>query len=314
MIKSNSAIKNNSVSPVPDTADAQLPAKKTDGKSLGTVFIASAKSWVNHRAASKGAALALYTLFSLTPLLVLVMSVASLFFDQETARRLLLEQLNSITGLQGMDTLKSILAGGGQHNSSAVAGMISAGILLVSAISAFSELKNSQDELWEIAPREDGGIWGFIRDRILSFGVLLVLMLMLITSLSVSAALAALGDVLNASISFHLFAEFLSDVISFAIVTLLFAIIFKYLPAVSIAWKDVILGALFTAILFIVGKAAISMYIGHGNFNSVYGTAGSIVALITWIYYSAQIFFYGSLFTHEYAVQLGSLAQAGKRQ
>jgi membrane protein len=136
-----------------------------------------------------------------------------------------------------------------------------------------------------------------------------VLTLMLLASLAVSTGLAALQNNWNwgaGDSGVKLFARYLSDAIAFAIVTLLFAVIYKYLPATRVAWRDVLVGSLLTAVLFMAGKWAIGLYLGHGNFSTSYGAAGSIVALITWIYYSAQIFFYGSLFTHEYAFRIGS--------
>lgn len=286
-------------------------------KSLGRIASSAANAWSSHRAASKGAALALYTLFSLAPILVLVVSITSVFFGEETVKQMLLEQMSGLIGPQGSDAIKTILSGAHQESDSVIAGIISGMLVLISATSAFAELKDSLDELWEIPKTDGSGIWAFLRERFLSFGLLLVLALMLLASLVVSAALSALGNIwgdIGPDSYFQLFAQFVSSAVSFLIVTLLFAVIFKYLPATHIAWRDVFVGALLTAVLFMAGKAAIGLYLGHGNFSSSYGAAGSIVALITWIYYSAQIFFYGSLFTHEYAMRIGSRSHRGKGQ
>jgi membrane protein len=289
--------------PQPEAA----PAGESYFKSLYRIALAAANAWLDHRASSKGAALALYTLFSLAPMLVLIVAVVGIFYGADTVREALLQQMSGLIGAEGSDAIKAILAGTQQHTDGVVAGIISGVIVLVSATSAFAELKDSLDELWEVPKAEGSGVWLFLRERVLSFGLLLVLMLMLLASLIISTALAALGNLWQGSgTGYEVFAQYLSNALSFLILTALFAVIYKFLPATRIAWKDVFVGALLTAVLFMIGKAAIGLYLGHGNFSSAYGAAGSIVALITWIYYSAQIFFYGSLFTHEYAFRIGS--------
>ena len=277
-------------------------------RTLGQIAIAAAKSWSERRAASKGAALALYTLFSLAPMLVLVVAVAGLFFGVDAVRALMLKQMSGLLGAQGADAVQSILAGAHYQSDSIMAAVISGGLVLLGATSAFSELKNSLDELWGVPEKGGGGIWSMLQERFLSFGLVLVLALMLLISLAVSAALAALGDVLVGSVAnaaFLVFAKLVSTTMSFLIVTALFAAIYKYLPAARIAWRDVMLGALITSILFLSGKFIIGLYLATTNFSSGYGAAGSLVLLVSWIYYSAQIFFYGALFTHEHAVRSG---------
>jgi membrane protein len=218
-----------------------------------------------------------------------------------------------LMGAQGADAIKTILAGGHRESGGLVAGLVSAALVLVSATSAFAELKDSLDELWEVPKSQSSGLWSVIRERFLSFGLILVLILMLMTSLAVSTALAALGGLWGGAGIFKTVAQILSSVVSFAVVTGLFAVIYKYMPATKIAWKDVFIGAFLTAILFTAGKFAIGFYVAHADISSSYGAAGSVVILITWIYYSAQIFFYGSLFTHEYAVKRGSRREVRHR-
>lgn len=277
-------------------------------KALFHVAISAGKAWSAHRAASKGAALALYTLFSLAPMLVLVVTIAGFFFGQDTVRQVLLEQMSNLMGTQGADAIKTILAGAHHESGGLVAGIVSAVLVLISATSAFAELKDSLDELWEVPKSTSSGIWSFVRERFLSFGLILVLVLMLMASLVISTALAALGGIWQGGDSgmLKVIAQVVGNLVSFAVVTGLFAVIFKYLPATKIAWKDVFVGAVLTAALFTIGKFGISLYVAHADISSSYGAAGSVVILITWIYYSAQIFFYGSLFTHEYAMKLGS--------
>jgi membrane protein len=215
--------------------------------------------------------------------------------------------MSGLMGGQGADAIKTILAGA-RHENHGLAGAVSLVLVLVSATSAFAELKDSLDELWEVPPSARSGLWGVVRERFLSFGLILVLALMLLASLAVSTALAALGNLWGggADSPFRIISLIVSNTVSFLVVTALFAVIFKYLPATKITWKDVFLGALITAILFTVGKSLIGFYVAHANISSSYGAAGSVVILITWIYYSAHIFFYGSLVTYEYAHRLGS--------
>ena len=292
-------------------ADAVTSLAKGHGfslKALGQVAIDAAKSWSVHRAASKGAALALYTLFSLAPMLVLVVALAGLFFGVDAVRALIFKQMSGVLGVQGGVAMKSILAGAHFESDSKLAAMISVVLLTVGATSAFSELKDSLDELWEVPRQANGGLWTMLRERFLSFGLVLVLALMLLISLAVSTLLSALGDMWvggATNSSYIMFAKVVSTIASFLIVTAMFAAIYKYLPAVPIAWRDVLLGALITAVLFTAGKFLIGLYLGRTDFSSGYGAAGSLVLLVSWIYYSAQIFFYGALFTHEHAVRSG---------
>jgi membrane protein len=273
---------------------------------MAKVARAAGNAWLARRAASKGAALALYILFSLAPMLILLVAVGSVFFDEATVRAALLAQLGGLIGTSGGEALNAIVAGAKRDGDGAAAGMISAAIVLATATSAFAELKDSLDELWQLPATSESGIWSFLKERILSFGLLMVLALMLTISLAINAALAAFqGSWVDPSDPGKLM-QYAFGALSMVIVTAIFAIIYKYLPATRIAWSDLAVGAILTSVLFMAGKLLIGLYLGHGNFTSAYGAAGSIVALITWIYYSAQIFFFGALFTHEYAHTLGS--------
>lgn len=266
----------------------------------------AAMAWLDRRAASKGAALTLYVLFSLAPMLMLVVALASLFFDEDVVRSALLTELGGLTGSQGSEALKVIIAGAKQSDGSLVASLISGVIVLITATSAFAELKESLDELWQIPPSKGSGVWLFIRERFLSFGLLMVLALMLMMSLAINAGLAAFQSSWADPTDPGKLLQYAFSALSMLIITVVFAFVYKYLPATRIAWRDVIVGSILTAILFLIGKVLIGLYLGHGDFSSSYGAAGSIVALITWVYYSAQIFFFGALFTHEYATTLGS--------
>ncbi len=181
-------------------------------------------------------------------------------------------------------------------------------MLIFSATTAFAELKASLDELWEVSANQKSGLHSMVRSRMLSFGLVLVLALFLLISLTVNAALGAArgyyGDLWTAS-SFALVAEWISSLFSFSIVVALFAVIYKLLPSAKISWPDVIPGAIVTAALFLVGKWGIGVYLSRGAAVSAYGAAGSLIALLLWIYYSAQIFFFGAVFTRQFALRFG---------
>jgi membrane protein len=310
------------IHPELDMADMRLRGQthsqiKQKGR-LGQIWqiaMTAGKEWVNRRAASKGAALSLYTLFSLAPMLVLVVAMAGLFFGADNVRNVLVEQMQALMGAKGADAIRVILAGTQREDSTFWASIVSGVLVLVSATSAFAELKDSLDELWDNPKPETSGLWGFLRERVLSFGLVAVLALMLMISLVVSAALDVLQNLWGGSgeglWAFAL--QLLSHAVSFGIMVVLFAAIYKYLPNARLRWKDVLTGATITAVLFLLGKAAIGIYISHADIESSYGAAGSLVILITWVYYSAQIFFYGALFTHEYAMKLGSRKPAEEK-
>ena len=280
-------------------------------RSLFGVAVAAARDWSNRRAASKGAALALYTLLSMAPMLVLVLSFVAVFVDRDTAQRLIVDQLGSLVGDQGGGVVEGILSAQADEKKGWFAGAISFALVLLSATTAFGELKNSLDELWEVEAQSGSGLWQMIRERFLSLGVLLVLGLMLLSSLVVSAGLAAMtgafGDTLGTVIG-----KVAAGAVTLAVLMVLFSVIYKFLPAVKLAWRDVLVGAAVTSVLFMIGKTAIGLYLGHGGTSDAFGAAGALVALIAWMYYSAQIFFYGALFTHEYATTVGSRQGAAK--
>lgn len=273
------------------------------------LFLDSAERWSTHRASSKGAALALYMVFSLAPTLLLVIAVAGFFFGDEAVRSQLVNEMRGLLGTQGAEVIQTVLASAKHSDNGLIAAMISAGLLIFSSTTAFNELKESLDELWDVEPGKKSGAWGLMRTRVLSFGLVLVLALFLLMSLVVDAGLAALqnywGDMWLGS-AYAVTARVISNVFAFGVVVTLFSVVFKMLPSTRIAWSDVISGALVTAALFTVGKVLIGIYLGQGSIASSYGAAGSVIALILWIYYSAQIFFFGAAFTRQYALTFGS--------
>ena len=264
--------------------------------------------WLDHRASSKGAALAFYTLFSLAPILVLVIAIAGFFYGTDAAQGQLLDELRGLVGTQGAETIQAILAGARNKESGKLATIIATVLLLIGATSAFAELKDSLDEIWDVPPPKDATWWDTIRTRLLSFGLILTLGLLLMFTLVVSAALSVLEKYLGGMWhSATIILGWVAWAVSFLVIAVMFGAIYKLLPRVKLSWHDVTIGALGTAIMFTVGKFAIGLYIGNSGTTSSFGAAGSLIALLLWVYYSAQIFFLGAEFARQYALQMGSL-------
>ncbi len=277
-------------------------------RSLRSVAVCTVTEWFEHRASSKGAALAFYTLFSLAPILVLVLAIAGFFYGQQAARGELFLQLRGLLGTQGAEAIQLVLAGAHNKEQGRLATMVAGVLLIFGATSVFAELKSSLDEIWQVPPLTQGNAWDVVRTRLLSFGMVLVLAFLLMVSLVVSAALALLEKYLNIiwqDAAVVLAA--LNGAIGFVVIAAMFGVIFKLLPRVRLSWHDVTIGALGTAALFTLGKYAIGAYIGNSGVAGSFGAAGSLIALLLWVYYSAQIFFLGAEFARQYALQLGSL-------
>ena len=278
---------------------------------LREVLIDSLKGWIAHRAGSKGAALAFYTLFSMAPILILAIAGAGYLFGTAAAQGEIVTQVGALVGPNGSRAIQALLAGARDPGSGLAAALIAAVLLLVGAASVFVELKASLDEIWGIEPPKGRAVVAFLRARLHSFGMVLVLAFLLLVSLVVSAALAVLERYAGAiwGGSYEVFA-LASSGVAFAAIASLFALIYKVLPEAPLSWRDVWIGATFTALLFALGKYLIGLYLGRGAVASSFGAAGSIVALLLWVYYSAQIFFLGAEFTRQYALRLGSLREA----
>jgi membrane protein len=281
---------------------------KTIAAKLVQVMRGAITDWLSHRAASKGAALAYYTLFSLAPILVLVIAIAGIFYGAEAAQGQLLHQLKGLMGTQGAEAIQLVLAGARNKETGIWATLIATALLLVGSTSAFAELKDSLDEIWDVPPPPGRGLWDTLRTRLLSFGLILVLAFMLMVSLVVSAAMDVLDNYLGGLWQdAAVLLGYLARMIGFMVIASLFAIIYKMLPRIRLSWTDVMVGALGTAVLFSIGKSLIGLYIGNSGVASSFGAAGSLIALLVWVYYSAQVFFLGAEFTRQYALQLGSL-------
>lgn len=272
------------------------------------VAISTVTEWIDDRASSKGAALAFYTLFSMAPILVLAVALAGYFFGTEAAEGELVNQLRGLVGENGAEAAQAMLAAARDKEAGLISTIVATSLLIIGATTVFAELKVSLDELWEVEPaKEESGLWGLIRTRLLSFGIVLVLGFLLMVSLIVSAVLAVVENYVGGMWGFsaHLFSV-ISWIFSFCVIAFLFAVIYKMLPSIPLSWHDVWIGSLATAGLFILGKYLIGLYLGNSGVTSSFGAAGSVIALMLWVYYSASIFFLGAEFTRIYAQRFGS--------
>jgi membrane protein len=254
-----------------------------------------------------GAALAYYTLFSIAPVLIIVIAVAGFFFGPEAARGEIVAQLRGLLGDDGAAAVQGLLESASKPEEGILATISSIALLILGATTVFAELQSDLDRIWRAEAKSLSGLWAFLRARFLSFGMILALAFLLLVSLVLSAALAALGNWWGGWFeAWALVLEILNFVASFAITTGLFALIYKFLPRAEIAWHDVWIGAAVTALLFAIGKFLIGLYIGRSGIASGFGAAGSFVVLLVWVYYSTQIFLLGAEFTWVYAHEHGS--------
>lgn len=263
--------------------------------------------WSEDKVPQLGASLAFYTALSLAPLLVIVLGVSAMFFSEEAARGQLDTQIQSMVGKEGGEAIQEMIANANKPTTGTMATALSVITLLLGASGVFGQLQDALNTIWEVKPKPGRGIWGMIRDRFLSFAMVLGIAFLLLVSLIISAALASVGLLLDRMPdSLHWLGQGIHMLISVAVITLLFALMFKLLPDVKMAWADVWLGAFITAVLFTIGKFAIGLYLGHSSMASSYGVAGSFVVLLVWVYYSAQILFLGAEFTQVYSNRYGS--------
>ena len=271
---------------------------------------ASVKAWLDDYAPSMGAALSYYTVFSLAPLLLIVIAVAGMIFGAEAARGELIGQLRGLIGDAGAKGVQDILAAASTPSRSIIASIVGIVTLIAGATSVFGELQSDLDRIWEVPDqKKPSGIVALVRSRLLSFGLVLALGFLLLVSLVISAGLAAVGRWWGPMFGhWTTVLAIVNFVISFGIVTTLFAFIYKILPRAHVGWQDVWIGAAVTALLFTIGKVLIGLYIGKTAVASGFGAAGSFVVLLIWVYYSAQIFLLGAEFTWVFAHEHGSHA------
>jgi len=265
-------------------------------------------AWVDDFAPSMGAAIAYYTAFSIAPMLIIVIAIAGLVFGSEAAGGYIYAQLGALLGDQGAQTVQAMVESAQDTGEGILATAIGVALLVVSATTVFAELQTDLDRIWKApAAEKSEGFWGLIRSRLLSLGLVVSIGFVLMISLVVSAALAALGKWWGGIFGdFEWLLQLVNVVVSLAVTTLMFALMYKILPRVKIGWRDVWVGAAVTALLFAIGKSLIGLYLGRSTFASGFGAAGSLVVLLVWVYYSAQIFLLGAEFTWVYAHVCGS--------
>ncbi|MBS0451961.1 MAG: YihY/virulence factor BrkB family protein [Proteobacteria bacterium] len=266
-------------------------------------------SWLDDYAPSMGAALAYYTVFSIAPLLLIVISVAGLVFGEAAARGAIFDQLSGLMGEQGAMAVQGLLNSVNKPAEGILATITGLLLLVLGATTVFRELQDALDRIWR-APAQDhnGGVWKMVRTRLLSFGLIMGIGFLLMVSLVASAAFAALGKwwapIFGA---WAQVGQIINFVFGFAVTVVGFAMIYKLMPRAKVEWRDVWVGAAATALLFSIGKHLIGLYIGKSSVASGFGAAGSLVVVLVWVYYSAQIFLLGAEFTWVYAHEYGSL-------
>jgi len=272
-------------------------------------------AWIDDLAPSMGAAISYYTMFSLAPLLVIVIAVAGAIFGAEAVQGQIAGQLQGLIGPEAATAVQGLVKSASEPAKGLVAGGIGLVVLLVGATTVFAELQSALDRIWHVPERaKPSGVWGVLRARVLSFGLILGLAFLLMVSLIVSAGLAALGSwSVGLFPGWELLLQAINLLFSVAVEILLFAMIFKFMPTAPIGWHDVWVGAIVTAVLFEVGKFGIGLYLGKSGVHESYAAAGSLVLLLAWVYYAAQIFLLGAEFTKVYADAHGSVA-AGRAQ
>ena len=267
-------------------------------KEAGSEFLAD-------RVPRLGAALAFYTTFALAPLLVIVVAIAGLVFGREAAEGRLLGEMRSLVGKEGGDALQAMVAAAGRHGAGIVASVVGGVVLLFGAVGLFGQLQDALNTIWEVEPKPGRGIWNIVRSRFLSFSLVLGSAFLLLVSLAVSAAMAAMSGLFD-GVQSSVISHTMQWLVSFGVITGLFAMIYRLLPDAEIAWRDVWFGAAVTSVLFTVGKSLIGLYLGQTATTSVYGAAASFVVLLLWNYYTAQIFLFGAELTKAYAIRCGS--------
>ncbi len=272
----------------------------------------AATAWLDDFAPSMGAAISYYTMFSLAPLLVIVIAVAGAIFGREAVTGQITGQLTGLIGKEGATLVQGLVASASDTGRGLIAGGISVVILLIGATTVFAELQSALDRIWHVPEREKPqGIWAILRARLLSFGLILGLAFMLMVSLAVGAATAAFGSWIGGLMpGSEALLYGMNLFISLAFTTVLFAMIFKLMPTTPVAWRDVWIGAVFTSVMFEAGKLLIGLYIGKSGITESFQAAGSLVVLLAWVYYAAQIFLLGAEFTKAYADENGSTAAA----
>jgi membrane protein len=273
-----------------------------DRAAAWSLLKAALSGWLNDRCLSMGAAISYYAVFSLAPTLILAIVIAGLLFGREAAQGAIVGQLRGLMGREGAAAIQAMIESARDMESGIVATAVGVATLIFAASGAFAEIQAALNIIWKVKSRKRSLVGGLLRQRLRSLSLVAIVGFLLLASLVVSAALTAFADYLHGLFpGFELILQALNLVVSFAVITVLFAMVFKILPDVDIAWGDVWLGAAVTAFLFSIAKFLISLYIGSSEVTSSYGAAGALVIVLLWIYYSSLILLFGAEITHAYA-------------
>ena len=279
-------------------------------RTILTLFSDAIRAWWIDDAPRLGASLAYYTLFAIAPILLVATAVAGMAFGPEAVRGEIVGQLDHLIGREGARAVQSLLEGAAQGHSGMLATAFGTAAFIVAATGAFLELQHALNTIWRVKPKPDAALRTFLLDRVRSFGLVVAVGFLLMVSLAVTAALAALdGWLASRSQSVPWLWNGVSVVTSFVVTTALFALLFRVLPDVHLRWRDVTTGALVTAALFTIGQQVIGLYLGQSSMSSSYGAAGSVMILLLWVYYSCQILLLGAEFTRVYAEHRKSTPQ-----
>jgi membrane protein len=269
-------------------------------KAFWAMLKEAGSQWWKDNAPHLGAALAFYATFSLAPLLLITVAITGLVFGQEAAEGRLLAHLRHLVGEEMGVALQATIASASKPAAGILAAVVGAAVLLLGAACFFGELHEALNTIWKVQPQRGSGVWRFAKYHLMSFSMVLGTAFLLLVSLVVSAALAGVGSQFCDWQSFRI-GEAINFGVSFGVITVLFAMIYRFLPDIVIAWKHVWIGSIVTSLLFSIGKLLIGLYLGHSAVASAFGAAGSLAALLIWLYYSAQIFLFGAELTKAYA-------------
>jgi membrane protein len=282
---------------------SKQPRKQMSASNYLRLIKDAALAWDKHEAPRLGAALAFYTILSLSPLVILILALMSLVVDRGSAQSEIVNQTKWLLGDKGSEAIQFLLRNNHQPSTGWIAWTVGVGTLLFGASGVFLELRSALNKIWEVPASGTGRLQGFIREQFLSFGMVLTIGFLLLVSLLLSACLAAVGKFVGGLFIGSTFAlNAISFIAALLGISVLFALIFKFVPAVEVQWRDVRLGAFLTALLFTLGKTLMARYLGH-SVGSPYGAAGSLIVVIAWVYYSAQIFFFGAEFTRVFSLR-----------
>ena len=298
---------------LPRICGSQKSEGRVNLKIMSTLLSATYTKWTKDHAQGLGAALAFYTLFSLAPLLLIVIAIAGLVFGQEAAEGQIIGQIQSLVGEESAKAIQGMIEEARKPAAGIIATVLAIVMMLLGATGVFAQLQEALNTIWGVEEKPGEGIWKTLRDRFISLMAVLGTGFLLLISLIISAGISAIGTTLEPLLPApELLLQLINVLVSFVIVTFVFAMIYKLLPDISIQWGDVWIGAVLTSILFTIGKFAIGFYLGNSNVGVAYGAAGSLVVILIWVYYASQIFLFGAEFTAVYAMSHGSRSKSSE--